>query len=81
MEQLPDKKNQKAVDDEAKDLMRDKIIKLQAKYQMTNYRIYTELKLNPGNMNAWLKQGEHGKVSLDTARRTLHYLEAQGCAH
>lgn len=73
------RKNRKAVDNETKSLMRDQILRLQAEHQVTNYRIYTDLKLNPGNMNAWLKYGEHEKVSLDTARRALQYLKTQ-CA-
>lgn len=73
------RKNRKAVDNETKGLMRDQILRLQAECQVTNYRIYTDLKLNPGNMNAWLKYGEHEKVSLDTARRALQYLKTQ-CA-
>ena len=43
---------------------------------MTNYRIYTDLKLNPGNLNAWRKHGDGDEVSLETDRRTLRYLES-----
>ena len=71
------RKNRKTVDDETKGLMRDQILRLQAERKVTNYRIYTDLKFNPGNMNAWLKYGEHEKVSLDTARRALQYLKTQ----
>lgn len=42
---------------------------------ITNYRIYTDLKLNHGNINSWLKNGECDKVSLETARRVLKYTE------
>lgn len=42
---------------------------------VSNYRIYTDLKLNPGNLNAWLKHGDSSKVSLYTARKTLQYME------
>lgn len=38
----------------------------------------TDLRLNPGNLNAWLKHGNSDKVSLETARRTLRYVEAYG---
>ena len=62
-------------DEHTKELMRQKVKRLQAQKGVTNYRIYTDLKLNPGNLNAWLKHGDADKVSLETARRTLRYLE------
>lgn len=65
-------------DDHTKELIRQKVQRLQAKTGVTNYRIYTDLKLNPGNINAWLKHGDAGKVSLETARRTLKYVENAG---
>ena len=72
------RKNRAQVDDHTKELMRQKVKRLQEKNGVTNYRIYTDLKLNPGNLNAWLKQGDSDKVSLETARRTLRYVEAYG---
>ena len=54
---------------------RQKVKRLQAKSGLSNYRIYTDLKLNPGNLNAWLKHGNCDKVSLETARQTLRYME------
>ena len=65
-------------DNHTKELMRQKVKRLQEKYGVTNYRIYTDLELNPGNLNAWLKHGNGDKVSLETARRTLRYVEAAG---
>ena len=41
---------------------------------MSNYRIYKELNLNPGNANAFLKYGDVSKVSLDTARKILAFV-------
>ena len=41
---------------------------------ITNYRIYTTLNLNPGNANAFLKNGDISKVSLDTTRRILQFV-------
>ena len=55
--------------------MRSKILRLQKAKQITNYRIYTDLKLNPGNTNAWLKHGSHEKISLNNARSILRYME------
>lgn len=72
------RKNRGQADDHTKELMRQKVKRLQEKYSVTNYRIYTDLKLNPGNLNAWLKHGDSDKVSLETARRTLRYVEAYG---
>ncbi len=68
-------KNRGQSDDHTKELMRLKVRRLQEQCGVSNYRIYTDLKLNPGNVNAWLKHGVADKVSLDTARRTLRYVE------
>ncbi len=62
-------------DDHTKELMRQKILRLQTSSGITSYRIYTDLKLNPGNVNAWLKHGDARKVSLATARKILQYLQ------
>ena len=72
------RKNRAQADDRTKELMRQKVKRLQEKNGVTNYRIYTDLKLNPGNLNAWLKHGNSDKVSLETARKTLRYVEARG---
>lgn len=69
------RKGRVQTDDHTKELMRQKVRRLQEKNGVTNYRIYTDLKLNPGNLNAWLKHGSSGKVSLETARKTLRYVE------
>ena len=68
-------KNRVQSDDHTKELMRLKAKRLQERCGLSNYRIYTDLNLNPGNVNAWLKHGVADKVSLDTARRTLRYVE------
>lgn len=70
------KKNRWQADQHTKELMRQKIKRLQIKTDVTNYRIYTDLKLNPGNLNAWLKHGDSEKVSLETARMALQYVES-----
>lgn len=70
------RKNQYRTDNNTKELIRKKVVRLQQENNVTNYRIYTDLKLNPGNLNAWLKYGYCDKVSLDTARITLKYLES-----
>lgn len=68
-------KNRGQADDHTKELIRKKVKRLQDRYGISNYRIYTDLHLNPGNLNAWLKHGHSNRVSLDTARRTLRYIE------
>lgn len=68
-------KNKGQSDNHTKELMRKKVRRLQDQYGVSNYRIYTDLNLNPGNVNAWLKHGAADKVSLDTARKTLRYVE------
>lgn len=70
------RKNRVQADNHTKALMRKKVKRLQEKNGVTNYRIYTDLNLNPGNLNAWLKHGNGEKVSLDTARLTLRYVES-----
>lgn len=69
------RKNRGQADEHTKELMRQKVKRLQETKGVTNYRIYTDLKLNPGNLNAWLKHGNGDKVSLETARNTLRYVE------
>lgn len=59
-----------------KTLMRDKIKRLQDNKGISNYRLYTDLNLNPGNTNAFLKNGDVNKVSLDAARNMLRYMES-----
>ena len=62
----------------SKTIMRSKIKHLQEDKKITNYRIYTDLKLNPGNINAYLKRGDVNKVSLNTVDRIVEYLESVG---
>lgn len=69
------RKNRGQADDHTKELMWQKVKRLQAKNGVTNYRIYTDLKLNPGNLNAWLKHGDADKVSLEIARMAVRYVE------
>lgn len=67
-------KNAKQNDDKIKALMQKRIIEVQAEKGISNYRIYKALNLNPGNVNAFLKTGDTGKVGLDTVRRMLAYV-------
>lgn len=58
-----------------KELILNKVNENKKLKNISNYRIYTDLKLNHGNINAWLKNGECDKVSLETARKVLKYVE------
>ncbi len=72
------KKNSRRTDDATKELMRNRILRLQKERNVTNYRLYTDLKMNPGNLNAWLKHGDGNKISLDNARTVLNYFSENG---
>jgi len=57
-------------------LMRTKALALMRKKGLSNYRVYSDLKLNPGNVNAFLKNSDPTKVSRTTARAILDYVES-----
>jgi hypothetical protein len=61
-------------DEHTKSLMRNKILKLKKEKNISNYRIYTDLKLNGGNLNAFLKNGDFSKCGLKVLRTVLDYL-------
>ena len=61
-------------EEELKESMRRKILQLQQAKQCSNYRLYKDLKLNPGNINSWLKNGDGSKVSYQTASRIITYV-------
>ena len=56
-------------------LMRDRILELQRKKGVSTYRLYTDLKINHGNMNTFIKHGNCTGVSLETVRSAVTYLE------
>jgi len=57
-----------------KKLMHSRILDLKNKKQISNYRLYTDLKINHGNLNSYLKHGDVSKVGLNTAEKVLQYL-------
>ncbi len=65
-----------ARDEALKAEMRKKVLRLQQEADCSNYRIYTDLNLNPGNINSWLKNGDSAKVSYRTAERVMDYVLA-----
>ena len=60
-------------DNDTKELLHRRVLELQQKKKLSNYRLYTDLKLNPGNVNAWLKHNDSSKMSLDCARKIYQY--------
>ncbi len=70
------KLNYKANDDFFKASLRDEIVALMNDKNITKYRIYTDLKLNHGNINAYLKNNDASKVSSQTAKRIYKYVLA-----
>lgn len=70
-------KNRTQSDGHTKELMRRKVKRLQERTGVTNYRIYKDLNLNPGNVNAWLKHGAGDKISLENARNVVRYVEGK----
>lgn len=63
-------------DNDTKELIHRRVLELQQKKKLTNYRLYTDLRLNPGNVNAWLKHNDSSKMSLDCARQIYKYAKA-----
>ena len=60
----------------SKMLMRDKINELRKQKNVSAYRVYTDLGLNHGCVNDYLKNGNVKGIGLNTAKRILQYLKA-----
>lgn len=56
-------------------LARNKVVKMLKDVGVSNYRVYTDLGLNPGNVNDYLKNGAVEKVSRRTAGAILDYVQ------
>lgn len=70
-------KNAPERDKALKEAIRKKVLQMMQNGNCTNYRIYTDLKLNPGNVNSWLKNGDSSKVSYQNAERIMNYVMQQ----
>lgn len=55
-------------------LMQKQINLIKQEKGISNYRIYKSLRLNPGNINAFLSNGDVTKVGLNTARAILSFV-------
>lgn len=58
---------------QTKSLIRDNIIEMMDNKKISKYRIYTDLSLNPGNINDYLTNGNSKKVSLDLVKKIYNY--------
>ncbi len=61
-------------EEHTKSLMLPRIKEMQRQKHITNYRIYTDLHLNPGNVNDFLTNGNVSKLSLKTAEMIYDYV-------
>ena len=61
-------------DADTKSMVRNRITALMKEKGITNYRVYTDLKLNPGNVNDFLTNGNVKKVSLDLTKKIFNYV-------
>lgn len=63
-------------DSDLKQRARERVLQLEAERHVTRYRMAKDLGLNPGNLHAFLAQGNVSKLSLDHAYQLLEYLKA-----
>ena len=55
---------------------RDRVLALEKRKHVTRYRMAKDLGLNPGNLHAFLSQGNPTKLSLERVVQLVEYLEA-----
>lgn len=55
---------------------RKRVLALESQKNVTRYRMAKDLGLNPGNLHAFLTQGDPTKLSLDRVAALMKYLEA-----
>ncbi len=60
--------------DITKEKAHENIVKMMDEKGISNYRVYTDLKLNPGNINDYLTNGNVKKVSRDTVKVIFDYV-------
>ena len=61
-------------DDYIKEQARDTILKVMKEKGITNYRVYKNLNLNPGNINDYLTNNNIKKVSVTTVKKIAEYV-------
>ena len=67
------KSNLHEYDLQTKTLIRNNIIKMMDDKNITKYRVYKDLNLNPGNVNDYLTNGNSKKVSLELVKKIYNY--------
>ena len=67
------KSNSHEYDLQTKTLIRNNIIKMMDDKNITKYRVYKDLNLNPGNVNDYLTNGNSKKVSLELVKKIYNY--------
>lgn len=72
------KQNVPENDNALKEKIRKKTISLMKENKITNYRVYTDLKLNHGNVNDYLTNGNCKKVSLGLSKRIYTFVKNFG---
>jgi len=55
--------------------VRKRVLELESQKSVTRYRMAKDLGLNPGNLHAFLSQGDPTKLSLDRVADLVEYLE------
>ena len=67
-------RDRQKADSHTKALMLERSRQLQKEKGVTSYRVYTDLHLNHGNINAYLNNGDVDKVGVNVAEKVLDYL-------
>lgn len=70
------RRDAKSRDASLKLTLRDRVLALEAQKHVTRYRMAKDLGLNPGNLHAFLTQGNATKLSLDRAAALVSYLQS-----
>ncbi len=65
----------KAREYEKRNEVRLRILELLQKKNISVRKACKDENLNAGNVNAWLKNADHGKVSMETAEKLLKFLD------
>lgn len=63
-------------DSRLKQVARTRVLKMETTKRVTRYRMAKDLGLNPGNLHAFLSQGNVSKLSLERAYALVDYLVA-----
>ena len=62
--------------DITKEKAHDNIVRMMNEKGISNYRVYKDLNLNPGNINDYLTNKNVKKVSLQTVKQIYNYVSS-----